>query len=141
MNIGVKWAAVATAGMAVVFLLTPQEKVDRGHESWLRLRNDAGQACLDYERQHLKDPDSAQLTTVSKGQDSSVTIAYKAKNSYGAFGQSEAVCVIEASGKVSDFRTGMRRESIRMEAKTKLLVEDNKCLQRQYELIKKGNAD
>ncbi len=49
----VKFAAIATAVIAVVYLVMPQEKFDHGRESWMLLTRDSGQASLAYERLQL----------------------------------------------------------------------------------------
>lgn len=96
------------AGVAAgLYLLMPQERLDRATEAWRRVTGNAGQLCLDYERAGLKDPDSARLLS-SDGGNESVTIKYKAKNSYGAYGTREVVCVV-AERAVDDIRTATVR--------------------------------
>lgn len=128
MNLGVKWGAIVTVAIAVVYLVMPQEKIDRAHESWLRLTNDSGQACLDYERLQLKDPDSARLLSAfTKG--GTATIKYKARNSYGTYGQSEVQCAMSGN-EVSSENTELVRESARLSASTKETEKRIVCLQR-----------
>lgn len=132
-----KLVAVFAAAVVAVFLLMPQEKLDGMKESWLRVKSDPGQACLDFERRDLKDPDSARLLNTLKRQGSDVTITYKAKNSYGAFGQAEVVCSVD-DGKVNEFGTKLVREHIRLDASIKQMDENIKCLERRNAFMTAG---
>lgn len=136
----VKWVSGIIAAIVAVFLLMPQERLDGIKESWRRLTGDPGQACLDFERRNLKDAESARLLTASRDKAlHHVTINYKAKNSYGAFVESEVVCwVDDTDGKVNENLTGLVRKTIRSEAQIKLLDADSACLERRNALIHQG---
>lgn len=132
MNLAVKWSAIATTAVAALYLVMPQEKLDQAHESWLRLTHDSGQACLDYERQQLKDPDSARLLSAFS-KDGTTTIKYKAKNSYGAYGTSDVQCAMSGY-EVEAHLTDMMRETQRSYAKIKEMERRNDCLKKQVDL-------
>lgn len=130
--------AVALATACALYLVTTQEKIDRIGESWLRITNDRGQACLDFERQQLKDPDSARLL-VATTKDSETTIKYKAKNGYGAYGQAEAVCSF-SQGKFSEELTGIEREHLRLDASIRRLTAKGACLDETNKLMRAGKS-
>lgn len=135
-----KWVAVLAIAVVAVFLLMPQEKLDGMKESWLRVKNDPGQACLDFERRGLKDPDSARLLSTSEGERSVVMITYKAKNSYGAFDKSEAACSTDPDGKVSEEHTKLVRMRIRLTAEIKLSEARIECHDKIIKLQKENMA-
>jgi hypothetical protein len=121
----------------------PQEKIDRARESWLRVAHDSGQACLDYERQQLKDPDSARLLSAFS-KDGTTTIKYKARNSYGAYGTSDVQCVVNG-GYVNISQTEMIRHTARLvkmnqesDARIKEMERQNKCLMNVNDLMWTG---
>lgn len=132
MNIGVRWAAIASATAAVVYLVMPQGKLDQARESWLRLTHDSGEACLDFERQRLKDPDSARLLSAFS-KDGATTIRYKAMNSYGAYVTSEVQCAVSGN-EVDAHLTDMQRGNQRSDAKIQEMQRQNDCLKKQVDL-------
>src|SRR5262245_34150926 len=87
------WTGGAVAAIAVVLLVMPTDRLYRLQELGQRMTNGDAVACLDYERESLKDPGSARLLSSSPGKDERyIRIRYKARNGYGAYGSSEAVC-------------------------------------------------
>lgn len=131
--------AVALAAACTLYLVTPQEKIDRVGESWLRFKKDPGQACLDYERRQLKDPDSARLLGASTN-DGKTTIKYKAKNGYGAYGQTEALCWFSSYGDISEELTEIAREDVRLVASNKRLDAKIACLDETNKLMRAGKS-
>lgn len=134
MILGRKWAVIVTVGIAVVYLVMPQERIDRTHESWLRLTGDPGQACLDFERRVLKDADSARLLTVTAVKDSMVTITYRAKNGYGAYDQSTAVCSVDGRGEINESNTRIARLKSAVDRNSQRMDDAIACLQRRIEV-------
>lgn len=112
------------AMLPVVLFLLPAEKQAVLRELGQRVTDSDAVQCLDYERKSLKDPDSAQLLTSSKGvwSPDSVGIVYKARNSYGAFVQKDAACEIK-SGQVAVAETEYRRAMDRINAQANALDE------------------
>ena len=136
MKQGLKWAALSIAVLLVVYLVTPQDKIDGWQVSWLRVTGSPGIACLDYQRKQLKDPDSAKLTsTVTK--DGNTTIRYKAANSYGAFVSGEAQCDV-SYGVVNVELTEMQRANTISAARISEIQRENACLDRHVRLMWKG---
>ena len=85
------------------FMFAPEDRVNAVDEKIKTVLKDEGLMCLNHQCTLLKDADSARLiSTTSKRNDGggeSVSIKYKAKNSYGAYGTSNAKCVVR-NGKV-----------------------------------------
>ena len=136
MKQGLKWAALSIAVLLVVYLVTPQDKIDGWQVSWLRVTGSPGIACLDYQRKQLKDPDSAKLTsTVTK--DGTTTIRYKAANSYGAFVSADAQCTV-LYGAVNVELTEMQRANTISAARSNEMQRENACMDRHVQLWLKG---
>lgn len=97
----------------LVFLLIPEERLDKISNYIKRSTGDMGTICLDYFRKNLKDPDSAKLidSAIVKNGPSllDVVISYKAKNSYGAYVNSEAKCAFSDDGKIDELLTDIYR--------------------------------
>ena len=130
------WIGGAIFLSIVLYLVTPQDKLDRGHESWLRLTGSPDIACLDYERRRLKDPDSAKLISAIS-EHGTTTIRYRATNSYGAFISAEAQCATE-DGKVNLERTQVVRENTRLEDRIGEATRQLECSTRLNILVRKG---
>jgi hypothetical protein len=95
----------------VIALFMPGERLETIKDTVLRLTGNSGLLCLDYHKSKLKDPESASLiSSVVTGRDSvpEVTITYKAKNSFGAFITSTAICTMN-SGSVHVKLTELRK--------------------------------
>ena len=93
--------AGAACALAALWFVAPEQSTNAASEAFRRANKNAGVLCLDYERKSLKDPESARLLSQSSTGDGPVTIEYKAKNSYGAYGRREAQCYI-SGGVVSE---------------------------------------
>ena len=108
--------------IAALFLLTPPETKDSLGESWRRLSGDPGQACFDHERASLNDPITAKLQsrTVDPSRQDEVTITFQAKNPFGTYLSTTAICVVK-SGKVDVPLTKVLRVSQTMDAGIKCL--------------------
>jgi hypothetical protein len=142
MDVKAKWlrnAGILIGVVFVLYIMAPQEKLDHVSEAWLRLTNDPGESCLEYERKLLKDPDSSRLISESSKGDVT-TIRYKAKNSYGAFDDAEAVCSI-LGGKVNEYSTQLTRENLRIDAHIQVLNLQNKCIELSIQRMRDGFPD
>jgi cytochrome c5 len=125
-----------TIGLACfAVILTPQEKIDGLKTSWARLFGDPPQLCLDYERGGLKDPDSAALLD-ARVNGFRVSIDYKAKNSYGAYIRSTAVCAV-IDGKIDEMTTLKLRALEEATASYDCQIRRN---ERALELMQKGRS-
>jgi hypothetical protein len=127
------WAAVTGLAVVALYFLMPQERLDGIADTLRRTKGDPGQACLDFEGGNLKDSASARLLTTSTA-DGLVTITYKAKNSYGAYGQSTSVCAVDASGRVSDSATRAARMKTVVDQNSLRMDEAIACLKRRIEV-------
>lgn len=142
----IKNALVAVAvGIPVLYLVMPQERLDRLGQTFNRVTNDKAQACLDYERKGLKDPSSARLVGEPNAAADVVRISYQAKNGYGAYGDPIAATCVVVVGKVDEDRTKSIRlgELIaeqRSNAQENLdkLKDQNACLARRNRLVREG---
>ena len=84
----------------LTWLVMPMERTAQLEESIHRLRNDPGILCLDYERLSLSDPKAAKLNDVTElNGENIVKIKYSAKNAYGAYVSTSAVCSLK-DGKI-----------------------------------------
>lgn len=126
--------AIAVAAFIAVYLLTPPEtKVGLG-ESWLRLTHDPGQLCFDYERKRLNDPFTAKLQTqsVNATDPNEVRITLQAKNSYGAYMSTQAVCIMKAGTIDADATVAKRKglvASAAYQREMQMMDEGIKCLE------------
>lgn len=134
----IKISSIAAAAVVFVFLLTPQEKIENGRETWRRLVNNPAQACLDYERKFLKDPDSAKLLESRSEKESGVIIKYKAKNSYGAYTVGDEKYCYVSSGVVDEQITQLHRDNEESEKNLARLKAENLCIQRRNQLMREG---
>lgn len=135
-----KWKIVigSLTVVVVLLLLTPQDKLDSANESWSRLWRNPAQLCLDYERSQLKDPDSAKvLSSHTDGND--VTIKYKAKNSYGAFGTTEVTCSVK-SGQIDIESTKLVRGSHLADLELQRMDREIACLDNSNKLLMEGSS-
>ena len=133
-----RWVAGAAVAVVAMYFLMSQERLDGVTDTLRRAKGDSGQACLDFERRKLKDPESARLLAASTG-DNSVTITYKAKNSYGAFGQTSSVCVVDASGRVSEPGTRTARMKAVVDQNNLRMDDAIACLKRRIEVRRELN--
>lgn len=129
-----KWGAGVAATVVALFFLMPQERVDGIAETWRRAKGDPGQACLDFERRSLKDPDSARLTMVSAVAGPLVTIEYRAKNTFGAYDQAAVVCAVDAKGNLNESDTRIARLKATLDRTTQHMDEAIVCLEKRMEL-------
>lgn len=127
------WTAGTAVAIVAVYFLMPQERLDGIADALRRAKGDPAQGCLDFERGNLKDPESARLLTSSTA-DGSVTITYKAKNSYGAYGQTTSVCVVDANGRISDSGTRAARMKTIVDLNSLRMDDAIACLKRRIEL-------
>lgn len=141
------YGASAVAGvLLVVYLVMPAERAEGVHETFMRLTDSDAVGCLDYERQSLKDPDSARIISVASGSKSDeIKIRYKAKNGYGAYGTTEVFCArgLSSSGLDHDLavtHTEIMRETLRLEQESAQLQHHITCLDKKNNLIRKGET-
>lgn len=109
--------AVPVVLIPLFFMFAPEERTNSVVEGWRRMTSDNAQACLDYERQSLKDPEGARLVSTGfKG--TNFFIIYKAKNGYGTYGTMKGVCSF-SSGKVDPVMSQLGMESLVMDEQIK----------------------
>lgn len=106
----IKYVGGAVVAAFAVIVLMPEERVSMVKEIVYRVTQPSAMACLDYVRKRMHDPDSARfidaapLEGVGSEIKGAITIAYKAKNGYGAYRQGRSNCVVN-SGKVDEVGT------------------------------------
>lgn len=135
LKIGVATVAAVLGAAAIAYASNREQ----AHEWWKRTTADPGQLCFDYERQSLKDPFSAKLASYTVDKDSTVTIKYYAKNSYGAYGPGEAICYVSGDA-VHPGLTTSKREIKAMEAYNEKLERQSECLQAEIKDMYEGKS-
>jgi hypothetical protein len=89
-------------GLAVFFLaFAPEDRILLVTTKYKRLIGDPGQICFDYNAIALKDPKTAEILEVSKTS-KKVSVTYRAKNGFGAFGTDEFNCRL-TNGEFTEF--------------------------------------
>jgi|GEM_PF-3373596 len=89
--------SISSLMVIAFFMFAPEDRTNAAKEAWRRIQKDKAQACLDDLRKTLKDPDSARIVSFglvkekseAGGEISYYLLKYKAKNSFGAYGQAE----------------------------------------------------
>lgn len=139
----IKIGGAALAFLFVLVVLTPQEKLDRLGLALSRANGNPGTLCLDYQRRYLKDPISAELLEQSGKKESEtsieVNIKYRAKNSYGAYQTSTAICVI-TNGEINETSTEVTRTIHKLKEEISALDESNDCLEKFNKFGRSGDS-
>lgn len=127
---GILWVtAAAVIGLVVITRLSLPESSE---SIALREKTELdrmGQTCLDSLKPDLKDPFSARVVSVVRSAEdpNEYAIEYRAKNSFGAYGAGDTVCVIR-DGKVVEPSTSMRRLIIITERRVEQQKVYNSCM-------------
>ena len=103
-----KFAAVvltAVVGLNIVLLDYQKDKV-KGFFTFYKPER----VCFNYQKSALKDPESAYLYSFdAAGLPETITITAKAKNSYGAYVDMTAECVLLRSGEIDEMEMVLRK--------------------------------
>lgn len=140
---GILWAtAAAVIGLVVITRLSLPESSE---SIALREKTELdrmGQTCLDSLKPDLKDPFSARVVSVVRSTEDprEYAINYRAKNSYGAYGAGDTVCVI-SDGKVVEPTTSMRRLIIITERRVEQQKVYNSCMNSSNLLLSQGKSE
>jgi len=87
--------------VVMILAFAPEDRILLVKTKYNRILRDPGQLCFDYHAITLKDPKTAEMLRINKTINY-ISVTYRAKNGFGAFGTDEFRCQI-ANGKFAEF--------------------------------------
>ena len=140
MRVGAKVTAAMVVAAAATVLAVPAGMSESVQQDWRRFTGDPGQACFDYEKALLADPDGARLESHSVGETDPDEVTIKYRAGQGDEPQAtEVLCVVRA-GKVSEPDTVRGREHAAAVKRVQMLMAEFECLEQQKQALRKGHS-